>query len=415
MARTRAKMTQQQVAGDRYTKAYISALENGLVRPSVAALEYLAPRLGTSASALLADAQPAWSRIDADLQLASGDFQAAADAYRELLAAAADDREARAELLAGQAEAEVRLGNGAEAIVAATEASELFESAGRPQDAALTGYWLSAGLYEQGNLTEATAILQALLAKVRIGLRVAPDFKLRLLIALSANESRQGNHDSALSYLAEVRALEDSLDDRRRATFLSGLSYSYCETGDFEAAIRTGYQALALFKAHETSIDVGSLENEMALAHLGTGNIARADELAASALARWTRLGNDRHRAHVLDTQAQIALARDDPKEAMRLASDSFDLAQQVDNGPAASDALLTLARAQAGLAAKSGDKSDVAKARQAFDRAVEDARASGKPQTVKRTLTEYADFLANQGDHKAAFELSREALGTSR
>ena len=60
-------------------------------------------------------------------------------------------------------------------------------------------------------------------------------------------------------------------------------------------------------------------------------------------------------------------------------------------------------------------DKKDVAKARQAFDRALEDAHASGKPQTVKRTLTEYADFLANQGDHKAAFELSREALATSR
>jgi len=60
-------MTQQQLAGDRYTKAYISALENGLVRPSVAALEYLAPRLGTTPSVLLGDSRPAWSRLDIDL------------------------------------------------------------------------------------------------------------------------------------------------------------------------------------------------------------------------------------------------------------------------------------------------------------------------------------------------------------
>src|SRR3990170_2622204 len=47
-ARTRASLTQQEVAGERYTKAYVSALENGLIRPSVAALDYLASRLGTT-------------------------------------------------------------------------------------------------------------------------------------------------------------------------------------------------------------------------------------------------------------------------------------------------------------------------------------------------------------------------------
>src|SRR6478672_7473903 len=102
-ARQRTRQTQQQVAGDRYTKAYISALENGLVRPSVAALEYLAPRLGTTPSALLADSRPAWSRIDADLQLAAGNYQTAADAYREILESGVADRESRAELLAAQA------------------------------------------------------------------------------------------------------------------------------------------------------------------------------------------------------------------------------------------------------------------------------------------------------------------------
>ena len=42
-ARASMGMTQQQLAGERYTKAYISALENALVRPSVAALEYRRP------------------------------------------------------------------------------------------------------------------------------------------------------------------------------------------------------------------------------------------------------------------------------------------------------------------------------------------------------------------------------------
>ena len=57
-ARHRAGLTQQQLAGDRYTKAYVSALENGLIKPSMAALRFLAVRLGTTASDLLAAASP---------------------------------------------------------------------------------------------------------------------------------------------------------------------------------------------------------------------------------------------------------------------------------------------------------------------------------------------------------------------
>src|SRR5918999_5510526 len=71
-ARTAAGLTQQQLAGERYTKAYISALENGLAKPSMAALNFLAPRLGSTASALLADPNPAWARVEADLGLPAG-------------------------------------------------------------------------------------------------------------------------------------------------------------------------------------------------------------------------------------------------------------------------------------------------------------------------------------------------------
>ena len=347
--RLRAGLTQQQLAGDRYTKAYISALENGLVRPSVAALEYLAPRLGSSAGALLADNQPAWSRLDVDLQLASGNWQKAADGYRDLLAAGPTDKGTRAELLRGQAEAEARLGNASEAVVAAAEAVETFNALGRTDDSALASYWLSAGLYGQDNTADSRAVLQEILAKIRLGMRVEPDFKMRVLMALSSTESRDGNHDAALSYLSEVRSLEDSLDDKRRAFFFFDLAYSYCETGDYEAAIRTGYRALGLFKALDTVAEIARLENEMALAHLGTGNIERAEELAKSSMSRFVEMDDQRQLAHVLDTQAQIELARNNFGEARTLAARSVELAQETDNRPASTDGLLTVARATAG------------------------------------------------------------------
>ena len=47
-ARLRAGLTQREVAEGRYTKAYVSALENGLIKPSMAALRFLAERLGNN-------------------------------------------------------------------------------------------------------------------------------------------------------------------------------------------------------------------------------------------------------------------------------------------------------------------------------------------------------------------------------
>lgn len=52
-ARRLAGLTQSQVAGERYTRSYISAIEQELVRPSLAALDYLASRLGTTCAHLL--------------------------------------------------------------------------------------------------------------------------------------------------------------------------------------------------------------------------------------------------------------------------------------------------------------------------------------------------------------------------
>ena len=114
-ARTRAGLTQQALAGDRYTKAYISALENGLIRPSVKALDYLAGRLSTTPGWLMASEAPTWTRLEADLELAAGNWQKAADAYGELLGQTTD-RVQRAEILRGLAEAHARLDHGAEAI-----------------------------------------------------------------------------------------------------------------------------------------------------------------------------------------------------------------------------------------------------------------------------------------------------------
>jgi len=405
-ARLKAGLTQQQLAEGRYTKAYVSALENGLSRPSMAALDFFANRLGLPTSSLLSDGTAGWARLEADVALASGRWDDAVMAYRELLEST-ETPGIRAELMSGLAEALVRQGSGREAIAPAAEAAQAFLATGREHEAALAQYWLSAAQYQQENYAEAKAILHSILARVRVGMKVEPDFELRLVMALSSNEARAGNHVSALSYLEEVRGLADTLDDRRRAAYLFDLAYSYREIGDFEAAVRAGMASLELYRKGKADRELANLENDLALSFLALGNTRRAAELAASSHERLANLGDDWLLSHVVDTQARIALAGGEPERALEDAREAVELAERCDNGKATVDALLTLARVETALGHSET-------ALEAGRRAVDLARNLDSGPLLRKALSEWAEALATAGQHEQAFAIMREALSVS-
>jgi tetratricopeptide (TPR) repeat protein len=405
-ARLTAGLTQQQLAEGRFTKAYVSALENGLSRPSMVALRFFSSRLGIPASHLINDQSTGWHRLEADLALAAGRWDEAVDGYRQLLADGAT-HEARAELLRGLSEALVRQGKGREATALAAEASQLFKDAGRLADAALAEYWLSNSHYQQENTAESKAILQSILARVRGGLKVEPDFGVRLLMAISSTEAREGNHTAALAYLEEVRGLAADLDDRRRAAYLYDLAISYRETGDFEAALRTGIASVELYRRVEAERETATLENDLALSYLALGNTTKADDLARSSRRIFERLGEERALAHVLETQARIALARGGFEEALRGSSAALAFAERCDNANATVQALLTRARARTALGDLTGALED-------NERAGQVARQAGAPTLLRQALGQWADALALSGDHERAFVLMREAIGNS-
>ncbi len=401
-ARHRAGLTQQQLAGERYTKAYVSALETGIARPSMVALSYLSERLNLPASHFIDETHPAWTRLEVDMQLAAGEWQAAADGYRSLLDDAPD--EMRADLLRGLAEASARLDRGKETIAAASEAARLYAEAGREPDAALARYWLAYGLYQSDNEPDARSVLTALLEQVRGGLQVEPDFEMRLLTSLAAVESHTGQAARALTYLEEARGLAADLDDRRRAAFLFNLAISYREVGDFEAAIRSGTQGMALYRAAGAIFESARIENDLALAYLATGQVDRARELAANARRQIEDTGDERWLAAVLDTEAQVALATGSIEDALRLTAAARATAARGGNEYVALVAMITEARAlrQAGRNQEAEER---------FGEAARTARASRVPNRLREVLRDWADLRAERGDHRGAYELSSEAL----
>jgi transcriptional regulator with XRE-family HTH domain len=402
-ARLQAGLTQKQLAGDRYSKAYVSALENGSSKPSMAALNYLATRLGISATVLLAGEADHWTRLEGDILLASGRWQEALDIYDRHLVESSGGA-VRAELLRGRAEAFARLDRGPEAAAAGSEAAEIFDHLGREADAALARFWVACGEYLQGNAGEARRLSEAILAKVRAGLRVEPDFHLRVVIALAAVETGDGEYDRALAYLAEIRGLAEMLDDRRRASYFFDLAYSYREIGDYEAAVRAGHASLTLFSAMHADAETAALENDMALAFLKLGNLSRAGELVASARTRFEVLGNARWLAHVVDTEAQIALAGSDFDLAATLAEQAIGGAELTGNQKALIAGYVTRAQIR-------WRRGDIEGADADFAKAADMARVSGSRGRIREVLGSWSDMLAESGDLRRAYDLTREAL----
>lgn len=406
-ARTQASLTQAQLAEGRYTKAYVSALEHGLVKPSMAALNFFADRLQIPIERLLSDGETRWTRLEADIRLAAGDWQAAVDAFTELLEAKPPEQ-VRAELLLGLAEALARSSKGEESVRTASEAATLFHAQGRHSDAAWATYWEASGLYEMEQSDQAAALLKTLLDDIAGGLAVEPDLPVRALIALSSVASRDDEPERALGYLEQARARIDELDDRKHAIFLYSLALSYRELGDFEAAISTGTQSLARFKASEADFETASIENELALVYLAIGSLQVARTHVAKAREYFTRRDDTRWLAHVTETEGQIALAAGSTDEAITLATESLRLADKSGNRKAAISSGLSLARAQRA----GGDLDAAAKT---LEQAVDIAEGYGRRGQLQTLLGEWSDVMATKGDLAQAYALSRRAVDVGR
>jgi tetratricopeptide (TPR) repeat protein len=403
-ARLAAGMTQQQLAEGRYTKAYISALEQGHAKPSMAALDFIAGRLGLPPSTFFGR-DDRWDRLEADLLLASGDWAEASVAFRALLEPARD-RGARAELMTGLAEASCRLERWRDALPAAAEAVEMFRTLGRPIDALGASYWLAYARFQSGDTNGAHALLARILDDPELA--TSADLRVRALIALGAVATDQGDHAAAAAWLDRARALSDDIDDRRRASLLSMIATSRAAAGDVDGAVRAGVESLALYRSAEARHEAAVIENNLAMAWLQAGDLERAREYATAARRRHEIDGDRSSLAHVVDTEARIALAAGDPEEALRLARDAEALAIESANERALANALITTARSLHAL----GRAEDGVTA---YRQAIELLRADGGRPALRDALAGLADLLAGMGRHREAFELSREALATAR
>jgi tetratricopeptide (TPR) repeat protein len=302
------------------------------------------------------------------------------------------------------AESLCRLRRGGEAIGLAAESAATFERLHRDADLAYANYWLAYAHHLADSSAEARAILKMVLDRVRHGLDVFPDFRFRILVALADIENWEGDHPRALAYLEEARGQVADLDDFRRAILLQNLSRSYGDLGDDEASFRAGSQALGIFQILEARQEVTSLENTLALTMLRLGNLERAREFADQAHQHAAVMPDTSFLPHVLDTEAQIALARGEPDEALQKLAEAALEADQGTNREAA--AAIHHTRARALVVQGQTDQAVVE-----YDQAAQAYRDLGFAGRLRPVLSEWAELYGQIGKPSEAVELYREAL----
>jgi len=332
--RVAAGLTQTQLAGERFSKEYISQIERGKTRPTESTIAWLADRLGVD-PALLSSGISTDERVKVEASLARAEALSAAHRYDDAVTAYRDVRpsvelagawslELRA--LTGEAWALQEVGQVKEAIDLLLHARELVERGGFSDiDLADVLYRLAVCRYKLSSVSTAIALFDEALSlaersglpcdllrsdilqrrsrchrrlrdyvaahdDVERALELAQELGDRKAIAnayfqASLVVQRQGHYVLSRSYAQRAKELYQQLNDERNVgrllLMLGGLTLLL---GDEESAVEHLEASYARALETDSPADAAQALEGIARVHLNRGEYDRAESLARNAL-----------------------------------------------------------------------------------------------------------------------------------
>ncbi|HET8743721.1 MAG TPA: tetratricopeptide repeat protein [Gaiella sp.] len=312
--RVAAGLTQTALAGERFSKEYVSQIERGKTRPTAETVAWLAERLGVDADYLLRGvSSDVRTRVEAKLAQA----EALSEAHRDQEAVEAF-REAHEEISPlGSAELEVR---------------------------ALAGQgW---ALQELGAPREAIEVLQAARE-----LTERPEFsdvdRADILFRLGCCRYRISSIPSAISLLDEALGLAERSGlpcDLLRARILAWRSRCRRRQADYEAARDDVERALELARAVDDPRAVAGGYFQASYVAEKMGHWALARQYAQQAKAIYQDLNDERNTGRIMLNLGGLQLLLGRPEQAIEHLTASFALAVEAGSQPDAAQALGSLA-----------------------------------------------------------------------
>jgi tetratricopeptide (TPR) repeat protein len=406
--RTARGLTQAQLAGEDFTKAFISQLETGTSKLSLRAAQLLAGRLGVPVSDLLEGTSNAHVQHEAILaqaerELASGSPEFALRMLREMRPGDAD----RGRALRLQGRALFALDKPRDALKFLNEALAEFRGRGQADIAARTLYDIALAHARLDESEEGLLTALECGRALRAGDVVDRTLQLQVRTFLASTYVRRG--DFAAADLQIERALELAKDIGNReaqAALYASLAKSEQDRGNLDRAVDYWQQSMSELENLGREHAVAETWNNLALVYVARGQTRKAREAAARAGDLGEALGHRRLQPWLEITRAKIALQEQKYPQAEHIAL----AVSRNEASPllARAEALIVVARALVGL------RAPITRISRAFDEALE--AASQQPGgTRARVLRMYADALEAAGETKKALQRMQEAMNLIR
>jgi tetratricopeptide (TPR) repeat protein len=412
--RSAAGLTQSDLAGDRFSKEYVSQIERGKTRPTRETIEWLAARLGVDAGFLTSGvAADERGRLEGALARAealyeAGDDVEAAGAFEGLVPAAraTGSPELQVRALVGTGLAKMRLSDHRVALELLTEARALTESGSFSDVERADVLFRLGGCRYQLNSTQSAIALfdEALALAARSGLP-CDALKADILSWRSRCWRRQRDYEAARDDVERALELAQGVDDPRTI----GVAY-------FQASLvadRQGHWVLARTYAERAReayaqladrVHVGELTNNLGGLNFLLGKTDDAIDLLKEAFAIALETGRNGDAGRAASSLAQVNLRTGDPaqaeeqaRQALRLLDGRVDYIDEVGN------AQLVLGRAL--LEQHRLDEAEVA-----FADAEMSFTELGSASHRAAAWVARGDLAARRGDDKAAADLYRSA-----
>ena len=403
-------LTQRELGAPRYTHAYISTIEAGRRRPSPAALEHFASRLGVGVDELLTGRTPgleASLRLElheARVAISAGDPDGAEEHLRRVTREArrigSGRLGARAEEIRGLSL--LRRGRPEEAIERFDRALELLRD--EPPDAradAVDGK--AACLSGLGDIRYAIFVLEALLDEIeRAGIR-DPDALARVHAGLVYSYLDAGLYRKAAASAAELERLAPRVEDPARfAQLHMNAARQYLADRRVEDATASLQRAEDAYRHLGLLTEAGgaSLARGYVLSREGDLDDARRE--LEHALDVFERTGNATDVTRALNELARVARLQSRTEDAVALLERSLEL------GGGSDAPILAWAHLELGMALS---VSDPPRAEKELSLAVELYARTEQPIGLAVASGALAEVFARRGEPDAAIDAYRSAV----
>jgi len=407
-------MTQTELAGDRFSKEYVSQIERGKTRPTHETIAWLAERLGVDAG-FLANGVSADDRGRVDAGLARADALLEARRNDEALAQFESIRpavlatglpELEVRVLSGEATVRMRGGEVREAIALLERARGLSEHAEFSDvERADVVFRLGVARYKLNSIQTAIGLFDEALKLAQRSELPSDQLRSNILAWRSRCYRRRRDLEAAREDVERALELAEGLNDRRTAADVYFQASIIADREGHWVLARTyAERAKAAYEELSDRGNLGRLLNNLGGINFLLGHPEEAIAFLKDAVRIALEVGNDAEAAHAVNGIAQVHLRTGDVSRAEEQARYALELLGKRE------DEISEIGNAQLVLGRALLEQDRLDEAEEAFgagERAYDQLSSASHRASA---WVAQGDLAARRGDDRTAARLYRQA-----